>query len=240
MDTPSFKEDHISQIPALQFLIRLGYKYLSPEVALRMRNDKTTNVLLEDIIRKQLREINSVKISSTKSSYFSDANIEAGIFALKEVPMQEGYMAACEYIYDLLTYGKALEQSIGGDKKSFTLQYIDWENPENNVYHVTEEFPGDAALPDRRDRRVRAVLSDQADPDHRAVSGRRCGRHPDSALRRELRRQSRPADRGRQSRRRRRQYRHRGGGALAGRWLYAGDRRPQRHQQQVSLQDRPL
>jgi len=36
--------------------------------------------------------------------------------------------------------GKALEQSIDGDKKSFTLQYIDWKNLENNVFHVTEEF----------------------------------------------------------------------------------------------------
>ncbi len=25
MDTPSFKEDHISQIPALQILVNLGY-----------------------------------------------------------------------------------------------------------------------------------------------------------------------------------------------------------------------
>jgi hypothetical protein len=28
MDTPSFKEDHISQIPALQMLVNLGYTYL--------------------------------------------------------------------------------------------------------------------------------------------------------------------------------------------------------------------
>ena len=34
MDTPSFKEDHISQIPALQLLQKLGYIYLSPDEAL--------------------------------------------------------------------------------------------------------------------------------------------------------------------------------------------------------------
>jgi hypothetical protein len=28
MDTPIFKEDHISQIPALQMLVNLGCKYL--------------------------------------------------------------------------------------------------------------------------------------------------------------------------------------------------------------------
>ncbi|HRE97983.1 MAG TPA: type I restriction endonuclease [Flavobacteriales bacterium] len=140
METPSFKEDHISQIPALLLLQKLGYTYLSQTQALQHRGNKTTHVLLEDILRKQLKEINSIRLSSSKTSVFSDANIENGIQALKDVPMQEGYITACEYVYNLLTLGKALEQSIDGDKKSFTLQYIDWKNPENNVYHVTEEY----------------------------------------------------------------------------------------------------
>ncbi len=54
--------------------------------------------------------------------------------------MNEGYMVASEFVYYLLTLGKAFEQNIDGDKKSFTLQYIDWQNPGNNVFHVTEEF----------------------------------------------------------------------------------------------------
>lgn len=125
MDTPSFKEDHISQLPALQMLQNLGYIYLSPGEALQMRGGKTTNVLLEDVLRNQLKEINSIKISSTKTSVFSETNIENGIQALKDLPMNEGYIAASESAYNLLTLGKSLEQSIDGDKKSFTLQYID-------------------------------------------------------------------------------------------------------------------
>jgi type I restriction enzyme R subunit len=141
MDTPSFKEDHISQIPALQLLQKLGYKYLSPDEALQARGNKTTNVILEDVLRKALKEINSEKrISSTKTTYISDANIENGIRALKDLPMNEGYIAACEAAYNLITLGKAFEQSIDGDKKSFTLQYIDWKNMDNNVFHVTEEY----------------------------------------------------------------------------------------------------
>ena len=140
MDIPSFKEDHISQIPALQLLQNLGYTYLSPEEALRMRDGKTTNVLLEDILRKQLKEINSIRVSNTKTSIFTDENIERGILALKNLPMNEGYINASETAYNLITLGKSLEQSIDGDKKSFTLQYINWKNIENNVFHVTEEF----------------------------------------------------------------------------------------------------
>lgn len=140
MDTPSFKEDHISQIPALQMLVNLGYTYLSPAEADRHRGGKTTNVLLEDVLRKQLKEINSIRVSATKTSIFTDENIERGILALKNLPMNEGYIAASEKAYNLLTLGQALEQSVDGDKKSFTLQYIDWKNISNNVFHVTEEF----------------------------------------------------------------------------------------------------
>jgi type I restriction enzyme R subunit len=141
METPSFKEEHISQITALQFLQNLGYTYLSKEKALAKRGNKTTNPLLEDILRERLKVINAEKrISSTRTTYLSDANIENGIQALKDLPMNEGYISACEAAYNLLTLGKALEQSVDGDKKSFTLQYIDWQNMENNVFHVTEEY----------------------------------------------------------------------------------------------------
>jgi type I restriction enzyme R subunit len=140
MDTPSFKEDHISQIPALQMLVNLGYAYLSPAEADKQRGGKTTNVLLEDVLRKQLKEINSIRVSAAKTSIFTDENIERGILALKNLPMNEGYIAASEKAYNLLTLGQALEQSVDGDKKSFTLQYIDWKNIGNNVFHVTEEY----------------------------------------------------------------------------------------------------
>lgn len=141
MNVPSFKEDHISQVPALQLLQKLGYTYLSPTEAENLRGGKTSNVLLEDILRKQLKAINSDKrISSTKTTYISDANIENGIRALKELPMNEGYIAASETLYNLITLGKTFEQSFDGDKKSITVQYVDWENRENNVYHVAEEY----------------------------------------------------------------------------------------------------
>lgn len=140
MDIPSFKENHISQIPALQMLQKLGYQYLSQEEAIQLRGNKTANVLLEDILRKQLREINSIQVSTNKTSIFTNENIERGILALKDLPMNEGYIHASETAYNLITLGKALEQTIDGDKKSFTLQYIDWKNKENNVFHVTEEY----------------------------------------------------------------------------------------------------
>ena len=140
MSTPSFKEDQISQIPALQLLQKIGYTYLSPVEAEELRGNKTGSVILEPILRKQLNEINSIQVSSSKMAFFSDANIENGIQVLKDIPMNEGYIAASKKAYEMVTLGKSLEQSIDGDKKSFTMQYIDWKNFENNVFHVTEEY----------------------------------------------------------------------------------------------------
>ncbi len=140
MQNASFREDHISQIPALLLLRKLGYNYVSQEEALQLRGNKSTNVLLESILRKQLKTINVRKVSSTKEMIFTDSNIEAGIQALKDLPMNEGYIGACEAAYNLITLGKSLEQSVDGNKKSYTLQYIDWENLKNNVFHVSEEY----------------------------------------------------------------------------------------------------
>jgi type I restriction enzyme, R subunit len=140
MSFPSFRENDASQLPALHLLMRLGYTYLSPEAALEARGGKTSNVLLDNILRPQLKAINSIQAGGNKTTVFSDANIEAGIQALKELPFQDGYISASQHAYERLTLGKALEQSIDGDKKSFTLRYIDWQHPENNVYHVTEEY----------------------------------------------------------------------------------------------------
>lgn len=139
MSTPSFKEDHISQIPALQLLIKLGYRYLTPQDALEARGGRSSNVLLESILRKQLQQINKIEHKG-KEFPFSDANINAAVLALRDLPRQNGFLAANEAFYDLITLGKSFEQNVLGDKKSFSFKYIDWKNPENNVYHVTEEY----------------------------------------------------------------------------------------------------
>ncbi|MBQ1780796.1 MAG: type I restriction endonuclease subunit R, partial [Bacteroidales bacterium] len=100
----------------------------------------TSNVLLEDILRQQLRNLNSIRIGSHSEARFSEQNIENGVAAMRNVPMEGGYLNGNEAVYNMLTLGKAFEQSIDGDKKSYTMRYIDWQHPENNAFHVTEEF----------------------------------------------------------------------------------------------------
>lgn len=135
----AFTEDNISQIPALKLLINLGYIYLSSSEALQLRENRESNVILTDILRERLMHINDIRIGSKKTK-FEPANIEKAIQKLQDIPLSEGLVQACNQIYNLLVFGHALEQSIGGDKKSHTIQYIDWENPTNNYFHVSEEF----------------------------------------------------------------------------------------------------
>ena len=120
---PSFNEDDISQIPALLLLQALGYTYLSPSEALKLRGGKSSNVLLEEVLREKLQKDNTFKYKE-RTYQFSETNISNAIFALQEYPLQEGYMASNKYLYDLLTLGKSFEETILGDRKSYTLQSI--------------------------------------------------------------------------------------------------------------------
>ena len=139
MPNLSLREDHISQLPALKLLMNMGWRYLSPDEALAERGGKLSQVLLEDILKQQLRKINSIEYKG-ESHPFSDKNLDQAVRALRDLPQQNGFLAANQAGYELLTLGRSFEEVIGGNKKSYSFRYIDWQEPENNVFHVTEEF----------------------------------------------------------------------------------------------------
>ncbi|CAG0975606.1 Type-1 restriction enzyme R protein [Burkholderiales bacterium] len=138
MQTPSFQEDVISQLPGLELLQKLGYEYLDPEEALAARGGRLANVLLETILAEQLRKQNVIRFKGREYP-FSEGNILAAVQSLKDV-VDDGLLLTNEKVYDLLCLGRSMQQSIEGDTRSFQLDYIDWDRPERNVYHVTEEF----------------------------------------------------------------------------------------------------
>lgn len=135
-----FQEDYSSQLPALRTLINLGYRYLSQEDVMAQRYDRTSNVLLEPILKEQLAKINEIRVSSTHTEKFTQSNIDEAVLKLKEIPFEQGYLQASQHIYELLTLGTTLDQTIEGNRREYTLQYIDWKNPTNNVFHIAEEF----------------------------------------------------------------------------------------------------
>jgi type I restriction enzyme R subunit len=135
---PQFLENLESQIPAVQLLQLMGWEYVTSAETIALRGKRRSGVVLDGILEAQLRAHNRIRYRGEEIP-FSEGNIVTAIQALKDV-IYDGLIRTNEKIYDLLCLGKSLPQSIQGDIKSFTLQYIDWERPERNTYHVTEEF----------------------------------------------------------------------------------------------------
>lgn len=131
-------EKNISQKPALQLFKKLGYTYISPNECNKQRENKS-NCILKEILKNQLKKINSFKYNQKKYQ-FSDFNFEKAISDL-DVPIHEGLVIASEKIYNKLIMGNSYEEKVDDKKKlSFNMKYIDWDNINNNVFHVTDEF----------------------------------------------------------------------------------------------------
>jgi len=109
MDGFHFDEKYLSQIPALQILVNLGYRYLTPMEALTERGGRQGNVLLEEILRGHLKNLNRIQYKGG-SYLFSEENIQTAIQRLRNVKY-DGLLRTNQAIYDLLTLGVALEQS---------------------------------------------------------------------------------------------------------------------------------
>ncbi|RDU63598.1 type I restriction endonuclease subunit R [Helicobacter didelphidarum] len=125
-------------------LEKLGYMYISPKDNLGHREGKTSNILFKDILRKKLSEINHYEYKGQKHT-FSETNIARAIDDL-DSPLSEGLLVANQKITDSLLFGRSYEEILSdGTKKSFSLRYIDFENPHNNDFYITEEFIVDRA-----------------------------------------------------------------------------------------------
>ncbi|MCA9921448.1 MAG: type I restriction endonuclease subunit R [Anaerolineales bacterium] len=138
MSAPIYVEEISSHIPALHLLTSLGYTYLTPDEALTLRGGKLNRVILEPVLAEWLRDHNKAQYKG-QAYAFNEGNIQTAVNRLRDEPF-DGLLSTNARLYDLLTLGTSLQQTIDGDKRSYTLNYIDWQHPENNVYHVSDEF----------------------------------------------------------------------------------------------------
>lgn len=142
MDKDAYLEINASQRLALALFEAMGYTYISPADCDKQRGSRY-HVLLRDILRGQLRRLNRYVYAGAENE-FSAANIERAMEDLDE-PLTDGLVRTSEKIYDALLLGKSYPETVGDGKMlSFNLRYIDWDNPQNNVFHVTEEFAVDS------------------------------------------------------------------------------------------------
>ena len=131
------------QNQCIELFKAMGYDYISREDALKMRGNDTNNTLLRPILESQLNALNSFEVRGARHT-FSPANIQKAIneieSPLRQIAQNGGLLGVNQLISDKLTLGSSFEENINGVKKSFSLRYIDFENIENNVFSISEEF----------------------------------------------------------------------------------------------------
>lgn len=143
---PDFDEASCSQIPAIRQLINMGYTYIGRRVVDAMR-DSHGQYILRDIAFDALRQIND-------PSKISDNSIREAILDLEKIKMDDGVIAASETLFSNLLAGVAASEFIDGKKLSPQLRFVDWEHPENNLFHVVPEFE----ISEEQNRRPDIVL----------------------------------------------------------------------------------
>ncbi|MBU2706338.1 type I restriction endonuclease subunit R [Zooshikella marina] len=135
---PKFQEEYSAKIPALTLLSKLGWTLLSPEQALKVRNNNANDVVLKSILKHELQKRSFV--FNGKSHRLSDKAIDNMIGIIASPALNEGLIAANEKLYNHLLYGISVTEFIDGKKVNPTIPLIDWHNVENNSFLFTEEF----------------------------------------------------------------------------------------------------
>lgn len=136
-----FDEAKQSQLTALELLLAMGYQYISSEEALLERGGNTSNFILANIANEKLMEINEYEVDGD-SYTFSEKDVQDAVDELEYI-QYEGLIDTAQKIYNIImptSGGKTIRVRAGGRTISKNFRFIDFEHPENNVFHVTAEF----------------------------------------------------------------------------------------------------
>lgn len=120
--------------PAIEQLQSLGWTYVegaefSPENSTTERNS-FKDVVLADRLTSAVKSINP---------WINDENLRKVVRELTH-PQTSTLMEANQSIYETLIKYQSVEQDLGKGKKGQTVKVIDFDNPENNEFLVTNQF----------------------------------------------------------------------------------------------------
>lgn len=137
----NFDEARQSQLAALELLINMGYTYLPRLQVDVLRDGDHNKCILRDVAFKALSKINSFEAGGEEHR-FSDKNIYDAIDELENF-QYEGLQDTAKKLYHMMMTngGKTIKEVVNGKSGSYNFRFFDFANPENNVFHVTAEFP---------------------------------------------------------------------------------------------------
>lgn len=137
MNSLKFQEEYSAKIPALTLLAKMGWTFISPEQALKLRGNSQNEVVLVGELRRQLQK-RQFEFHGERYS-LSQQSIDT-IVANLQPQLNEGLTKANEKIYNALVYGVSVTEIINGKKAHPTISIIDWDSIDNNSFLFTDEF----------------------------------------------------------------------------------------------------
>ncbi len=118
------RERESVQDPLIQYVCEIGWEYISPEEAKRLKGG-TNGLILKDIFKNQISKLND---------FMDSVLLEEVIRKLESLyPNIEGNMEAWEYLKGLKTV------FVPWERRERNIKLID-EDHKNNLYHVSDEF----------------------------------------------------------------------------------------------------
>lgn len=125
-------EGRLSEKPAIEQLIKLGYEYLHGEevAAGSVERNSLKDVVLIDTLTKSLKKINP---------WINDENLRKVVRELT-VFTQNSLIEANQFIYNYLVRYTSVEQDLGKGKRSETVKIIDFDNVDKNVFQVVNQI----------------------------------------------------------------------------------------------------
>ncbi len=116
----------LSEDPAIEHLVRLGWAYV-PVEDLDVERESLKHVVLVKRLSAALRRLNP---------WLADDNLHKGARAITGL-QTTSLIEASEKLHTTMTYGIALEQDLGDGKKSHPVRFFDFENVASNEFVVT-------------------------------------------------------------------------------------------------------
>jgi type I restriction enzyme R subunit len=130
-----------SQLPFVELLINMGYRYISTKQVEVERGHDMNRFILRQTARTKLMEINAYERNGERYK-FSEKDIEEAIDELENIPL-EGVVDTSKKIYSMIMPkkgGKTIKVMKDGRSTSENFRFIDFENISHNDLAVAVEF----------------------------------------------------------------------------------------------------
>ncbi len=140
--TAHFTEAMQSQLPFVEMLLGLGYEYISSEEVSRQRGGNASRFLLRDIAFESLSRINWYEGEDGARFLFEPGQVMQAVDDLENIQF-EGLIDTSRAVYQTIMPtegGRTFEVVLHGRRMSKNFRFFDFENPENNRFHVAVEY----------------------------------------------------------------------------------------------------